>query len=205
MSIFAKRVFIVCVVVLVMVILLSLCCCMPAYVPYSKGESYALYEGMDERETSGGNTAASYGSVQAAGGSDVVLENSSLPINTVSETFSPMNLFLGGNVSSGNASVKTEGFVSPSLSPSLSPSFLDGLGGLFPSSAGAIYDSLPGGKNTYPSNTDSSEKLDRFLDVTKVGVNGKDGCQSSGLSNSRGELCLPPELIKMLQTRGGNA
>jgi hypothetical protein len=79
------------------------------------------------------------------------------------------------------------------------------MGGMFPTGEGAVYDNLSGSKYAYPSDIDSSEKLDRFLDVTSVGINGKNGCQSSGLSNSRGELCLPPELIQMLQTRGGNA
>lgn len=51
-----------------------------------------------------------------------------------------------------------------------------------------------------PNNADS--KIDKFSDV-----NGNGQClnSSSGLSNSKGYLCLGPELIKTLQTRGGNA
>ena len=47
--------------------------------------------------------------------------------------------------------------------------------------------------------------LDKFSHVTSFGINGKNGCVSSGLSNSKGHLCLTPELIASLKTRGGNA
>lgn len=50
-----------------------------------------------------------------------------------------------------------------------------------------------------------SEIIDKFSQVTKNGVDGVDGCVSSGLSNSGGYICLTPELIKLLKTRGGNA
>ena len=45
------------------------------------------------------------------------------------------------------------------------------------------------------------KKIDRFSDVQ-----GDNKCfgQSSGLSNSKGSLCLGNELTNMLQTRGGN-
>ena len=50
-----------------------------------------------------------------------------------------------------------------------------------------------------------SEIIDRFSQVTANGMDGVDGCVSSGLSNSGGYLCLTPDLIQMLKTRGGNA
>jgi hypothetical protein len=56
-----------------------------------------------------------------------------------------------------------------------------------------------------PVNVDDSDNLDQFLNVKTVGVDGKNGCQSSGLSNSLGALCLTPDLIQQLKTRGGNA
>lgn len=225
-----KRVWTIVVVVLVVVILLSLCCCSPAYVPYSKGSSYALYEGMDNEEQQGGNTAVQSDGIN--GGGEIMLSNSELPVeqpegfslfggNLATEGLSVSD-FLGVGVNSvakkeglggltdflgvgSNLVAKTEGFVSPSLSPSLVPSALTGPGGLFPTGASAVYDNLSGRKLLYPSHLSASEKLDLFSEVKSVGVNGQNGCQSSGLSNSRGELCLPPELIKMLQTRGGNA
>jgi len=50
-----------------------------------------------------------------------------------------------------------------------------------------------------------SEIIDKFSQVTANGVDGVNGCVSSGLSNSGGQICLTPELIKLLKTRGGNA
>lgn len=47
--------------------------------------------------------------------------------------------------------------------------------------------------------------IDKFSQITKNGIDGVDGCISSGLSNSRGPICLSPELINLLKTRGGNA
>ena len=50
-----------------------------------------------------------------------------------------------------------------------------------------------------------SEIIDKFSQVTANGQDGVNGCVSSGLSNSGGYICLTPELIQMLKTRGGNA
>lgn len=47
--------------------------------------------------------------------------------------------------------------------------------------------------------------LDKFSQVNKNGQDGVDGCVSSGLSNTGGYICLTPDLIKLLATRGGNA
>lgn len=55
-------------------------------------------------------------------------------------------------------------------------------------------------------NATSGEILDKFSQIRTYGkVDGKDGCVSSGLSNSKGYLCLTPELLGALKTRGGNA
>jgi hypothetical protein len=50
-----------------------------------------------------------------------------------------------------------------------------------------------------------SEIIDKFSQVTANGTDGVNGCVSSGLNNSGGSICLTPELIKLLKTRGGNA
>jgi len=50
-----------------------------------------------------------------------------------------------------------------------------------------------------------SEIIDKFSQVKENGMDGVNGCVSSGLSNSGGYICLTPELIDMLKTRGGNA
>jgi len=47
--------------------------------------------------------------------------------------------------------------------------------------------------------------IDKFSQVTANGIDGENGCVSSGLSNSGGSICLTPELIQLLKTRGGNA
>lgn len=46
--------------------------------------------------------------------------------------------------------------------------------------------------------------LDKFTKITKNSDINDPNCYSAGLSNSRGALCLTPELIDMLKTRGGN-
>lgn len=50
-----------------------------------------------------------------------------------------------------------------------------------------------------------SEVLDKFSQVHQNGIDGVNGCVSSGLSNSGGYICLTPDLINLLSTRGGNA
>jgi len=50
-----------------------------------------------------------------------------------------------------------------------------------------------------------SEIIDKFSQVTVNGVDGANGCVSSGLTNSGGYICLTPELVNLLKTRGGNA
>lgn len=50
-----------------------------------------------------------------------------------------------------------------------------------------------------------SEIIDKFSQVKENGMDGVNGCVSSGLSNSGGYICLTPELIQMLKSRGGNA
>jgi hypothetical protein len=55
-------------------------------------------------------------------------------------------------------------------------------------------------------NASNGEILDKFSHIRTYGkVDGQDGCVSSGLSNSKGYLCLTPELLGALKTRGGNA
>ena len=47
--------------------------------------------------------------------------------------------------------------------------------------------------------------IDKFSQITANGMDGVNGCVSSGLTNAGGYICLSPELIKLLKTRGGNA
>jgi len=50
-----------------------------------------------------------------------------------------------------------------------------------------------------------SEIIDKFSQVPSNGIEGQNGCVSSGLTNSGGYICLTPELFQLLKTRGGNA
>ena len=52
--------------------------------------------------------------------------------------------------------------------------------------------------------SDQAVVLDKFTKITKNSDINDPDCYSAGLSNSRGALCLSPELIDMLKTRGGN-
>jgi len=47
---------------------------------------------------------------------------------------------------------------------------------------------------------DASEKIDLFS-----GLSGSAECSGSGLTNSRGHVCLPETQYKLLTSRGGNA
>ena len=49
-----------------------------------------------------------------------------------------------------------------------------------------------------------AEVLDKFTKITKNSDKNDPNCYSAGLSNSKGALCLSPELINLLKTRGGN-
>ena len=50
---------------------------------------------------------------------------------------------------------------------------------------------------------DSSASIDKFSEVNESAT-GNPQCFSAGLSNSKGPLCLTPELVQLLKTRGGN-
>lgn len=98
---------------------------------------------------------------------------------------------VGGNVKSTSESFST-----------LSPSFVSGTDGLYPDPVNSILSNQLVRTSVFAAPINRDEHIDKFLDITNVGVEGVDGCKSSGLSNSRGQLCLSPELIQSLQTRG---
>jgi hypothetical protein len=109
------------------------------------------------------------------------------------------DVFSAGNTvtKSSTVSSDTDGF------ETLNPAYTNGQGGVYSENVNSVFNPVKG--VVYGSKTGDSEHLDYFLDVEKTGVDGKDGCQSSGLSNSLGALCLTPDLIQQLKTRGGNA
>ncbi len=53
--------------------------------------------------------------------------------------------------------------------------------------------------------TENNQVLDKFSHVMNYAPADGANCTSSGLSNSKGFLCLTPDLITALKTRGGNA
>jgi hypothetical protein len=57
------------------------------------------------------------------------------------------------------------------------------------------------------SDVAAAAPIDKFSQVTTFNAvdDGKNGCHSAGLTTDRGMMCLPPELLSLLQTRGGNA
>lgn len=76
--------------------------------------------------------------------------------------------------------------------------------------------SLPSSSSNFEPFTDSaktiqygevtmSEMIDKIGQNPKNGVDGVDGCVSSGFSNAGGPICLSPEMIQLLKSRGGNA
>jgi len=65
----------------------------------------------------------------------------------------------------------------------------------------SVYKKVGGFNGIYPSPSATEPNIDLFIDLE-----GDSKCfnGSSGLSNSRGSLCLTPELKNALLTRGGN-
>ena len=55
-----------------------------------------------------------------------------------------------------------------------------------------------------PSEFNTSQSLDKFSSVSANSNKNDNSCYSAGLSNSKGPLCLTPELVDLLKTRGGN-
>lgn len=143
------------------------------YVPYSKGQNYAKYEGFAELNNANGSVETL---VESADNTSEKKDEK--PTNSGSLMDSVKTLVSGN--STGNLKSGFEGFNS--------------------------FEPLP----EYPKTIEygplrDSEIIDKFSQVTQNGMDGKDGCVSSGLSNSGGYICLTPELIQMLKTRGGNA
>jgi hypothetical protein len=90
----------------------------------------------------------------------------------------------------GNVAVKGNTYGSPSSI----------LSSLFQSNP----EGFSGNVNTVMSPVNESEIIDKFSQVSDGSSNNDSKCPSGGLSNSKGALCLTPELVQLLKTRGGN-
>jgi hypothetical protein len=201
------------VIVLALIIVAALICFVPCIQPYSRGSNFAAYEGFESEETNSpdanpikeeeekeedkGNVESAGDSVESAGASVEPVSTEGfggLFGNTFSNTFSgsvPKESFGGflGNTFSG--SVPKESF----------GGFLGNVG-ILPGKKTESFASLSVASSPVGNH---AEVLDRFSQIKAFGVEGVNGCASSGLSNSQGYLCLTPELISALKTRGGNA
>ncbi len=193
------------VIVLILVIVAVLVCFVPCVVPYSRGASYATYEGFDEQNPADvmKDTKEKADEKQAEIDGNVKAESETAAIAAaapVSESFAGLGS-LGNLISvGGNISGKE--------------SFGSFLGNVF---GGAVSTTGFAKKEGFEANDDTSmdpysgpvsnydDVLDKFSQVKTFGQDGVNGCTSSGLSNSKGYLCLTPDLISALKTRGGNA
>lgn len=165
----------------------------PDYQPYYKNIPYAKYEGFDIFGMSvGGNTSSKSVSVES-----MTTGNTRSTGGNVGATSVGAGIF--DSLTTSSPTSVTQGF------ETLHPASTTGQGGVYSSGVNSIFTNQPVNRVVYGAKVDRSEHLDHFLDVTTVGVDGQNGCQSSGLSNSLGELCLTSDLIQQLQTRGGNA
>jgi len=171
------------VIVLVLIIVAALLCFIPCVVPYAKASAnFAVYEGMDEISNEETNTGIEKLKQEAEKGNVAASGQSVAPVTQPTTT---VETFLGnGNTFTGN-----------SISASVT-SFFGGNTAVQSESFTPLV-SAPVGNY--------SEVLDQFSQVSKFGQDGVNGCLSSGLSNSKGYLCLTPDLISALKTRGGNA
>lgn len=178
------------VIVLVLIIVAVLVCFVPCVAPYAKPSSgFAVYEGMDgEISTDDPNQGidklkeeSDKGNVAAIPVTiDAPAPDAPVPVPVpdapvVSESF--LGNIFGGNTESMSVS---SWFGGNTKTESFQP-----------------LASAPVGNY--------SEIIDRFSQVKTFGLDGVNGCTSSGLSNSKGYLCLTPDLISALKTRGGNA
>jgi hypothetical protein len=171
--------------VLVLIILGSLVFAAPSsYAPYNSYSKYTRYEGLAGMPVTA--------DVPVSGPSPSVSENSVAgPSVSVSAK---------GN---GNSSSISSSYFEPFAT--LSPSGINGASPQFATESSSIQDNLKTSGILFPSSVKLDDHYDKFLDVAKNGVDGQNGCYSSGLSNSRGYLCLTPDLIQQLKTRGGNS
>lgn len=177
------------VIVLALIIVAALICFVPCIQPYSNGSRFAAYEGFESPEEQEVVTnpikAKEDEDKETKGNVESTDISVGEPEAVSKESFGG---FLG-NAFSGSAVVSKESF------------------GGFLGNVGVFSDKKKESFSTLDSAPvgNYAEVLDRFSQVNSFGVDGVNGCSSSGLSNSKGYLCLTPDLVSALKTRGGNA
>jgi hypothetical protein len=168
------------VIVLVLIIVAALVCFIPCIIPYSKpSPAGAVYEGFDTPPPPPeGNDLSGVVKLQEAS-DQANTSASSVTIPAPDAPAAPV------------APVTT--------TTSTTESFFGNIFGGNTHTESFTLSSASGPVSSY------NEVLDKFSQVSTYGQEGVNGCVSSGLSNSKGYLCLTPDLIGALKTRGGNA
>ena len=160
---------------LFVVILVILMFSTPGYVPYSYTNSFHKYARYEGFE-------------QSEESEEDKQNNANMP--PVEESYT------SGNNSNGNTTV---GGNTVSTTPS---SILANLGLFQNPQKDAFTGLLPLGNSSYTPAHNSV--IDKFSQVSDKSVGSDLHCYSAGLSNSKGPICLTPELIELLKSRGGN-
>jgi hypothetical protein len=93
-----------------------------------------------------------------------------------------------------------EGFHSSSYSTYVDNQNIDNPMDKFSINPSASVRKLRGFDGLYPSPDFNDQQIDHFVQLP-----GSLSCEAGSLSNSKGYLCLGPNEVKLLTTRGGNA
>ena len=159
---------------LFVVILVILMFSTPGYVPYSYTNSFHKY--------------ARYEGFDQTGELDEDKKNK--------ENMPPVEeSYTSGDNLNGNTTVEGNTVSTPS-------SILASLGLFQNPQKDAFSGLLPLGNSSY--NPANNNVIDKFSQVSDKSVGSDLNCYSAGLSNSKGPICLTPELIELLKSRGGN-
>lgn len=147
------------------------------FAPYTKNKGYSNFEPFSGSGTKG-NNSGSPSSVLVGSVS------SSSSVDLLSDFSSSTKNLAKTALSLDSGASGSEGFTSGSSDPEPATEHL---------------------RNLQWGSPNDPVIIDQFGQVKSNGQDGVNGCVSSGLSNSGGNLCLSPDLIKLLSTRGGNA
>ena len=155
------------------------------FAPYKKNKGYSNFEPFK------GNVSSTGASVLVGAGSS--------PADVLSDFSSSTEDLTKNMMSFGGSASSQEGFATDSATTYSATTYSATTDSATPEPAAVRIRSLQWGT---PSD---SQLIDQFGQVKSNGQDGVNGCVSSGLSNSGGHLCLSPDLINLLSTRGGNA
>lgn len=180
-------------VVLAIILFFALFRSSTTFLPYTSAKSYTTYEGLVGNDDPSEASSSAPTPIATQSESDAALNAAANPLTQ--EAVNPeLSKILekvykeskGGNLAAGSATIPSEAFSSK-----------EGFESNASDKVTASTELLSG--SNYGTTTDYV--IDRFSHVNT----SKDGCVSSGLTNSKGPLCLSADLVSLLKTRGGNA